>query len=452
MTIISQQKNEVLPLNMPQNNEYSFKNGSSICQILIPESPTMVLTDTIKLNGKLRLNKSTSTFSTPVFPDNANRKGTGAYALRLNERVGINSLFENITISGLGAGGQTLESIRNVGRLLSLTKPLTHEQHEFDGHLQGQDPAVASRSLLGAVECNTEVFFSMPLEVGMFSGQQAIPIGMNGTRGLQVLLQLASDSNALICSEADKNGVFYSLVDVSLTYDTLVFDAETSEEMMRAKTGVMEYNSWSHQYSVINSSDAQLNLNFGTKNTLSVISNTIPTTHINNVDKDGFSTDNFKNSTTDPYDSDVKLNKLTFIKDGIKAPLDYEINSKDQSDDNRPRVEVINNLKNAMNTQSSARTLVSVNTENDLKTKINLLGQEVALLDPAVSVETQSNPIFGLGINEDPLTKVGRDFSTSTYSVRIESDLNGSSPNSVNTFSLSKNVLTYSPQGISVSS
>lgn len=453
MPIVAQQKNEILPLNMPANNAYSFKDGSSLIQLLIPEAPTMLLTKTLKLNGKLRLNRSTSTFSNPVFPDNINNMGGGAYAMRLNERVGINSLFDTITISGLGSGGQTLESVRNLGRLLALTKPLQHEQGEFDGHLQGKDPAVASRTLVGAVDCNTEVFFSIPLEVGMFSGVDAIPIGVNGTRGLQILIQLQNDANAIICSEADKGAVFYSLLDCSLTYDTLQFDAETTDEMNRPKTGQMEYNSWAHQYSVINASDTQLNLNFGTKKTLSVISNTIPTTHINNVDKDGFSTDMFQNIAGGVYvPGNVELNKITFGKDGIKVPLDYELDCKSQSQAERPRVEVIDNLKSAVDVRGSARTLVSVNTENDLRTKVNLNGDEVALLDPGVNVQTQSNPVFGIGINEDSLTDVGRDFSNSTWSVRIESNLNGASPNSINTFTLSKNTLTYSPQGISVSS
>ena len=56
--IVSQTPCEILPINMPQNQEYSWRNGSSLIQLLIPQSPNMLMTDTIKLNGKLRLNKS----------------------------------------------------------------------------------------------------------------------------------------------------------------------------------------------------------------------------------------------------------------------------------------------------------------------------------------------------------------------------------------------------------
>tara|TARA_R110001592_G_scaffold157010_1_gene387799 strand:- start:335 stop:1693 length:1359 start_codon:yes stop_codon:yes gene_type:complete len=449
--IVSQTPCEILPINMPQNQEYSWRNGSSLIQLLIPQSPNMLMTDTIKLNGKLRLNKSTSTFQVPVFPDNSNRKGTGAYELRLNERVGINSLFENITISAMGSGGQTLEQVRNIGRMLATIKPLKHEISEFDGTLQSKDPSVASRKNLSAVEVNTEVFFSIDLEVAMLQGQNLIPIGVNGTRGLQILIQLANDNNALINPTQDD--VFYSIVEPSLTYDILDYNASTTEEMMRGKTGQMSYNSYSHQYSVINASDTQLNLNFGTKNTLNVFSNTIPTTHINSLAKDGFSTDTFKNKNgAGDYVVNANLNRLTFGRNGVKMPYDFEMNTSLQAIENRPKVEVIEALKSAFDVVGSGRTLVSLNTENQIQTKVDLNGNEVASLDPTVNVQAQDNKCFGFGTSLDNISQVGRDYSTAVYSVRIESGLDGASPNSINTFTLARNTLTYSPQGISVSS
>ena len=42
--------------------------------------------------------------------------------------------------------------------------------------------------------------------------------------------------------------------------------------------------------------------------------------------------------------------------------------------------------------------------------------------------------VFALGINEDSLTKIGRNFSQSSFGVRVESTLDGASPNALNTF------------------
>lgn len=452
MTIISQDKNNILPINMPANSQYGFSLGSSVIQFLIPQSPTLLLSKSLRLNGKLRLNRSGSTFATPQLPSNLNLDGNGQYDLRLNERVGLNALFDTITISGLGSGGQTLESLRNLGRLTALTKPLTHNQHQYDGHLNGQDCSLASRKNLGAVNVNTEVFFSIPIETGLTMGTESIPLGNNGLRGMEILITLANDKNVLICDEADKQSVFYSLLNLELSYDTLSFDAETTKMMDTPRAGSMEYNSYSHQYQVINSSDTQLNLNFGTSKTLAVLSSTIPTTSINNVSVDSMATNNFLNQNGGVYNVPVLLNKVVFGRDGIRLPLDYEIHCADESSANRPRVELIDELKGSMDVAGSSMTLLSVNTENQLKTKINLDGNEVASLDPVVNVQSQNSPVFGLGISEDSLTKVGRDFSTSTFTMRIESTLDGNSPQSMNVFTLSKNLLNYTPTGISVSS
>ncbi|MHA2367092.1 MAG: hypothetical protein ACXAC7_24280 [Candidatus Hodarchaeales archaeon] len=450
--IISQDKNEILPLNLPANAEYSFSKGASLIQFIIPQSPQLLLTKTLKLNGKLRINRSTSTFSAPVFPNNINNKGTGAYSLRLNERVGINALFDNIVISSSGSGGQVMESLRNVGRLHALTKPLTHNQGQYDGELNGKDPTLASRSKISAVDVNTEVFFSIPIETGLTQGNESLPLGVNGLRGMEIQIQLANDQNVLITSEADKNSVYYSLVDLSLCYDTLTFDASTTAEMERPATSSLEYNSYAHQYQVVNASDTQLNLNFGVKNCLSVIASTVPTTSINNIEVDSMSTNNLLNQNAGVYNVAAPLRTVTFGRNGQRVPLDYEIEVETQSTENRPRVELIDELKTAMDVAGSSMSLVSLNTENQVKTKVNLNGNEVASLDPTINVEPEAKPVFGFGISEDSLTKVGRDFSSATFTLRIQSGLNGNSPNSINVFTLSKNRLNYSPQGISVSS
>jgi len=450
--ITEQRYNEVQPINLPENGQYSFKGGSSLIQFQIPASPTLLLTKTLKLNGKLRLNRSTSTFSNPVFPNNNAVKTGAAYGLRLNERVGVSGLFENITISALGSGGQTLESLTKPGSLFSVTNPLQNNQANFDGYMCGKDPVLASREKQSATDCNTEVNFSIPLEVAILQAVETLPLGNNGLRGMEINLQLTADSNALICSEADKNDVFYSLHNLTCCYDLLHFDPDTQAELDRPKSGSFEFNSWNHQYNILNSNSSTLTLNLGTKNTLSVINSTIPASHVNNVEKDGYSTDRFKNQTGGVFNTTAKLNKYIVGKSGRRMPVDFEVVTKTQAGQNRPEVERIELLKESMNVEESARTLISVNTENGLKTKRDADGKEVASLKSTVSVEAQDKPIFAIGQNEDSLTQVGRDFSDGTFTLLVESDLDGQSANAIHTYSLSKHKLVYSPQGISVTS
>ena len=92
-------------------------------------------------------------------------------------------------------------------------------------------------------------------------------------------------------------------------------------------------------------------------------------------------------------------------------------------------------------------------TENNLLTRINVDGNEVASLKSSVSVESQSNPCIAYGCNFDNVSGVGRDFSgNNTYGLRVESTLSGNAPNSLTSFARSRNTLVYNNGSISVSS
>lgn len=464
MSIINTEFNEIIPLNIPANSEYSHRNGSSIIQFQIPMSPTLLDCKSLRLNGKLRLNAQKPTnFNQPNLPNNSSNKGVGLVDMKLNNRTGISSLFENITISALGSGSQTLESVRSLGRLMSLTHPLSHSQEEYDTWLSGEDPAMSSKKDVGATMCNTQVHFSIPINTGLLQGNDFLPIGMNGLRGLEITIQLTNDANALISlpdSNADQTGVnsnmFPSLLDLSLTYDLHHFDAETTQKMSVPSTGELEFNSYSQQTQVLNSNDSTMTFNFGTSKTLSSISSFIATTHINNINEDSFATNNLKNidqtSATKPYTVPANLKRVTISKNGVRVPIDFEIDTDIQSSNNRPQVERIELLKEAMNTEDTNKCLVSLNTENQVQTKLNIDGEEVYTLKPTVNVQSDPDPVFGVGINLDPVTQVGRDYSSSTFNIRMESDLDGRSPLHMSNYSLSKNTLLYSPQGISVRS
>ena len=66
------------------------------------------------------------------------------------------------------------------------------------------------------------------------------------------------------------------------------------------------------------------------------------------------------------------------------------------------------------------------------------------------SVDANRN--FAIGVALDNVSQVGIDFRGQSYATRIQSNLDGKSPNAVYTYVLSKNVLQYSPQGIMIQS
>jgi len=242
-------------------------------------------------------------------------------------------------------------------------------------------------------------------------------------------------------------GAFYQLRDLSLTYDLLVPDETGRSQLGVAASGGFEYNSVQNLYSVINTSDTTQSLNLGTSNTLSVIHNFVPTTHINNYGSDSFSTGELKNVVAGAYTGAVDLQEVSFMKGGVKFPLDYEIDTKTQAEENRPmsllKKEFINAIKpiNLYN-----HSLMSLQTDSGLGASVGptsgVFVNENTLPD--------TDPIFGIGVNLDPVSRVGVNYKNTPYAVRIRSDLDGNSPNSIYTYTLSKNTLRYSPAGIMV--
>ena len=454
MNIVNIEKVEILPLNPPANNAYSFKEGFPIMQFLIPNQPKLLSGSSMRLNGVLRVNQSTSVESTPVLPNNNDNKSSGTPVnIALSSRIGVASAIDQITLSSMT--NQTLEVVRSYGRYLASAQSVTHSQEDLDTNVQ-LESLTASRSMNGAFMVNQDVSFSIPLRTGLLSGASEIPIGTNGIRGMIVQLQLAPDSQVLggwvDNTGADQNdaasgtGSFYQLRDVSLSYNLLVPDEQGTQQMSNPATGSLQYNAISHLYSVVNSSDATQNYNLGTGKTLSIFHNFLPTTHLNNYSKDGFATPKLQNSAAGVYNQDAQIQRVSFLKGGVNFPIENEIDVSVPAENDRPLSELeINFINSIKSYQSMNHSLMSLNTQNQLPTNVNPLdGNDVSKF-----TQVEDKDVFGIGVAEDPY-RVGVDFKNTNYGIRIVSDLNGSSPNSVFTYVLAQNALMYSPQGISV--
>jgi len=454
MNIQEVQRVEILPLNPPANNAYSFKEGFPIVQFLIPNQPKMLLGSSVRLNGTLRVNFPGSTEANPAHPDNNQNKGGGDANLNacLSSRVGVASCIEQITLSSMT--NQTLEIVRNYGRYLATAQPLTHSQDDLDTNTQ-LEGLTASRKMNGAMLVNNDVEFSIPLRTGLLSGGNPIPIGTNGLRGMIVQFQLSPDSNVLSgytdntgASKNDAgtgNGCFYQLRNLSLSYNLLVPDAKGQESMSVPSTGGFTYNAISHLYSVLNASDQTQNYNLGTGRTLSVFHNFLPSTHINNYNEDSFATPTLRNATAGTFDSDAVIDRVSFLKGGVLFPVENEIQVETPALQDRPESELLTNFINSVKPYNQMNhSLISLNTENNLATETDVVGGVQSAF-----VQADADPVFGVGVAEDPY-KVGVDFKGTNYGLRIKSTLNGSSPNSIFTYVLATNQLNYSPQGISV--
>jgi len=458
MSIEQVEKAEIFPLNPPSDGVYGFRKGFPIIQFQIANQDKFLRASSLRLNGSIQL-------KTPAGGAVANDPTAGAGAtngIALNNRLGIPATLQQITLAT--QSNQTLEVIRNYGRYLVSVMPPTHSSDDYNTVMTQSDPVVSSRSSVSAKAANTKVDFSIPLRTGLLQSGQPIPLGMNGLRGMLISLELSPDSNAISGystfdvkgAETDitytplGTGASYELSDLSLSYDLLIPDDSGKGAMSTPATGQFVYNSVSHLYGVINSADETQSYNLGTANTLSVIHNFLPTSHINNYQADGFSTDVLKNSNGGAFDQDADIKKVSFIRGGQLFPLDYQIDVEDESVAGVPQTQLeikyIDGIKpySAWNHASP-----SPMTQEKLPVQIQ---RDLSGLPSRFAMEAEPKKIFGAGINLDPISRSGVDFKQSNYAVRIESGLDGASPNSIFTYVMARNTLTYTPQGISVSS
>ena len=462
-TVTSIDQVEITPLNPPSNNAYSFKTGNPLVQFVIPNQNKLLVGSSIRLNGTFKLMDNNN--APPVNPGNAGGTDSGK-GFTISNRLGIHSVIQQVTLSNQD-NNQTLETIRNYNRYLASVMPVTHSQNDYDNNLS-QKGLQASQHRLGSMMWRKgEAGFCIPLLTGMLNSSAPIPLGTNGIRGLVIQIELAPDSMVIHPVEpgsTGSNGAYYQLVDLSLTYELLGVDEKSQAKMGIAASGAFSYNSIQNIYSVLNASDATMSFNFASSNTLSVFHNFVPTTHVNNYMHDSMRTSGLKNINGGAYEgTDVAVNEVSFMKGGVKFPLDYEMNEEPlpstvvnvSAANVVPRSNFELNFIDAIKPISKYNhSLKSLYTTSGLLTKVCVDGSlKDENAEPSVyqmNSTDENNKVFGLGVNFDPVSRVGVNFKNTPYSIRIKSGLDGNSPNSIYTYTLNKNTLMYSPSGVMV--
>jgi hypothetical protein len=459
--IVNVEKFEILPSNQPANNTYSFREGNPIIQVTIPSQAKFLKPSSVRINGTLRLNNADGTIAnnnTIISGDNVTSD------IRLNSRVGVHSVFQNVVLSS-EATNQSLEAIRQYGRLVACLLSSTHSEQDLMSEksnvalLNGLDDASANL-------VNNEVRFSIPLYCGMLQGGNPIPLSMNGVNGLKIQLELASDRQVLKGSTAfpDQNtagskgvsvgsGAFYQIKDVSISGDLLVPDDAGQQRLSVAGSGAFQYNSYSSLYSVINSNDSTQTYNLASSQVLSVFHTFLPVSSSNNYSKDSFETGELKNTDAGGvnYDTEAILKKVSFSRGGVKLGLDYEIDCENNSLEGLPEAQVMMNYLNAFQDFSASSRMINNRQLLGYGGKELKPYNDVMTKKRAVGVDNDVKRNFGIGLAMDRVSDVGMSFKGQSYATRIQSNLDGKSPNAVFSFVLSKNTLQYSPNGIMIS-
>ena len=458
MNIIQVEKFEVLPSNQPANNTYSFRKGNPIITINIGSTPKLLRASSVRVNGKLTVYDATGKLASAT-SINQSRGTAGAATttdVQINSRIGTSGMFQNINLSSNDTG-QTLESVRQYGRLCAsvLQTVSSPEDMLMNSATTEINPGV---DLACANMTSNTIHFSSRLFAGMLQGGNAVPMGVNGVRGLTITLELASDQQFLKGADAGAaGGSTYELSDISLTGDYLVPDAQGAQSLSVPGNGMFAYNSWNNLYSVIDSADATQTYNLAQSNVLGVFHNFLPVPYANNYAADGYKTDipelspasGVFDPTTPSY---AEIKKVSFSRAGMKLALDYDIDVSKSSALGRPQTRLeINFLNSILPYPKTAHTLQQPlllgfgREDTRIWDKSSSGPQATSSVDPGAKN-------WGVGISVDPVSGVGLDFRGQSYATRIQSSLDGKSPNAVFTYVLAKNVLQYTPQGIQVQS
>lgn len=444
VSIVSKEKVEIFPSNAPStlNSAFSFRDGNPIISFTIPSQAKFLESSSLRINGTLVVKGGAN----DTRPNNNTLKGGNANRIKIASRVGVSSAFQNVNLIASNTN-QSLESIRQYGRLVTAILSSTHSQQDMMSEkscsslMNGLDSA--SSNLV-----NNDSRFSVPLFCGMLQGSSLIPLSAIG--GLKIMIELAGDNQFLFGTDAPLvSGAHYELREMSLTCNLAVPDAQGVAELANVGSGQLSYNSWSSLYQVINASDFTATMNLANSRVLSIAHNFIPVTHTNNYIHDSFATEPLRNKAGQNYDVEAVLKRVSFARGGVRLGLDYEMDCEAQSREKLPETQVLSNYLKAfgsMNRSLNGRLLLGYGG-NHLRPD----RPDSALNNRTQGKEADGRRAFGIGLQLDPISDVGMDFRNSAYSVRIVSSLDGNSPNAVHTHVLSKNILTYSPQGIMIS-
>lgn len=451
--IVNVEKFEVLPSNQPSDNTYSFRGGNPIITLTVPSQAKFLRPSSVRINGTLRVQTSAG-----VLGDSNDLKGAGASVIQLNDRVGVHSVLQNVVLSS-EATNQSLESVRQYGRLVASILSSTHSSDDFmaEKSVVSLCNAVqeASDNLIG-----NEVSFSIPLYCGLLQGGNPIPLSANGINGLTINLELASDQQVLKGANAgDANGAFYQLKDVSLSGDLLVPDDAGVQALSVPGSGAFQYNSYSSLYSVINSGDATQTYNLANSNVLAITHNFLPVSHSNTYAQDAFTNGELLNTNANGtvYNAPTTLKKVSFSRGGVKLGLDYEMDVEENSLEGRPETQVNLQYLNAFKAEKALTRLLNQNALLNYGGKDVLPYSDSSLAGSGANTNKQNGLSvdagvrnFGIGLALDRVSDVGVNFKGQSYATRIQSTLDGKSPNAVFTYVKAKNVLQYSPNGIMV--
>jgi len=432
---------EIVPSNITSDGKLSYYKGQPTIQFLIGEQDRFIKPGTIRLVGEFTVWENAGGTALPVVADQ----------IRMNERLGINAVIDQLTIFSQKSG-QVMESINHHNRMMSSYLSVTQSQDDFAGHTyetglrfpnwKGQELGVITNTQADQATGKNE--FCIPLVCGLFLGQDPIPLsGTWGIGGLRMEIQLAPDSNVLFSGDNSATKLLnahYELSNVRLICETSVPAPDQLSQLMSNTTNTFVYNSITSYYQTINSANATLNFNLALSKVLGAFINVVPAAHINNLTRDGLATLPFSNA-----DGTVAVvDQCVFTRGGERYPLQYNMDTLQKNDASNTTIDsqiARNYLNSVLAFAKIGRT--SVDPENykyfDMSTNY-LEAKEM----------TKGGSAFGIGVAYDSISDQGISFLNVPFGLQLQLRLTSNSPQSIFLFVHSKQTVVSTPNGIQV--
>jgi len=432
---VSNMNVEVVPSNITSNGSISFKNGNPVIQFILGEQDRMLNGQSVRFTGKFRALKSSASSSVS---DSSN--------LAMSEKLGVYSCIDTLTIKSQRTG-QTIESIRHYNRFLSSYLPVTTSKQDGIGHLSESalilpSYAAQQQSVVNIPSSSSTMnHFCMSLPCGLLNGGEPIPLMPEAVGGLLVEIHLSPDSQVFHTSgDADSASYadsFYEFSDVSLVAELTEPDPQALQQMKSQQSGTYEYNSINSYYQTINSANGIINFQLGLSRVLGVFANIVPAAHINNLAFDGLAT----LYPTNSGGSSADIKELFFTRNGSKFPIDYNINTLQQTDGNNKVAdsEIYHHFVNAIQ-KFADNTRTSLNPQNVRLSDSARFDKDFAF----------GGCGFGLGVALDTISDQGVDYRNVNFGINMSLDLTTDSPQAFFVFVHNKQTLVFGPQGLQV--
>jgi len=464
--ISSVKKFEIAPMNQSSGNAtFSYISGNPLLQFEIGAADLYLLSSKMRLNFRLELTLGANNAAGNKRPNNNDQDGAGTASLLVNNKIGVASVIENITVSNLQ--NNVLEYCRSYPRLLSSLIPSGASFGDYSTYLTQQFGSSSNKTVQGRV-CNTNgavgrsyIEVSMPILAGIFLNGENIPLSFKaGTGGLRLSFQLAPSIQALFGdTPGTTTNSFYTLSQVSLTGEYGV-----PEGGILPAIKALPFSAFQNFYSILNNGDNTQQTNPALSAVVSQFMNFVPTDHISNYGQDGYKTTPLLNRSTAAGTPQVNLAPVTsidFIRSGTKFPLMFNIDELNIVNRN---VAAANNDQFAGSTFEAQRQFYFQSSLRPMRGTTKCLGGANSEGFSIANGNNSANSVtgatagiiangfqncYGVGVRYDAVGNGSTaNFMGKPFSIRIKSKLDGGSPMSAYQFYLHRGMINFDSNGI----